>query len=99
MRLNQTGTEDAQGTFSRIQEAVLKAGAGKSDEEKQTGYLEEINNNIREIKLWIDEKKGQVTQLAKPPLAHVVEGATPIAIAGGAAIGAVAGAIRQRLGQ
>lgn len=58
--LAQTGTEDATATFQRIQEAVLRAGGPKTEEEKQTNYLSEIDAKVKEIVGKFDASIGQV---------------------------------------
>jgi hypothetical protein len=52
--LNQTGTEDAQGTFQRIQQAILKSASPMSDEAKRTEYLKEINTIVALMKPLIE---------------------------------------------
>lgn len=61
--LAQTGTEDATATFQRIQEAVLRAGGPKSEEEKQTNYLSEIDAKVKEIVGKFDASIGQVAAI------------------------------------
>lgn len=51
---NQTGTEDAMGTFARIQEAILKS-ATKSEEEKQTDHLASIDEQAKRVKELMDK--------------------------------------------
>lgn len=60
--LNQTGTEDANGTFQRIQQAVLRASTGdKTEEEKQTSELTELNNKAKEIANKLDAAIGGIS--------------------------------------
>lgn len=61
--LAQTGTEDATATFQRIQEAVLRAGGPKSEEEKQTNYLSEIDAKVQKVMDKFDASIGQVTAI------------------------------------
>lgn len=51
--LNQTGTESAEGTFQRIQQAILQAGT-TTNEEKQTNFLESIDAKIGRIEAFIE---------------------------------------------
>ena len=53
LSLNQTGTEDAQGTFARIQEAVLKFGMDK-EEDPQIGLLNNIEGVLKEIRGYLE---------------------------------------------
>jgi len=61
--LAQTGTEDATATFQRIQEAVLRAGGPKTEEEKQTNYLSEIDIKVQKVMDKFDASIGQVTTI------------------------------------
>ena len=45
----QTGTEDAAGTFQRIQQAILKVGGPATEDEKQTNHLAEIEKNVKDM--------------------------------------------------
>lgn len=59
-RLNQTGTEDADGTFQRIQQAILKASGPAEVPEQQLDELKEIRKQVDAILNKFDATAGQV---------------------------------------
>ena len=68
--LNQTGTEDASGTFQRIQQAIFKASAGAEGmdvQDKQLEKLSEIatkaNQIFTNIELFYNVVNGYIKQL------------------------------------
>jgi hypothetical protein len=62
--LQQTGTEDANSTFQRIQQAVLRAGGPATEEEKQTSELEQIKEKVKEIATKFDESIAPLRSIA-----------------------------------
>lgn len=87
LRLNQTGTEDAQGTFARIQEAVLRSGQGGEDNEtKQTNYLQQISVGIdvlnAVIKEWLNKPAEVAGAIASSPPAKFAQGAADVGVFG-----------------
>lgn len=95
LRLNQTGTEDAQASFARIQEAVLRAGGGGDTEEvKQTNYLKQIYDDIHDLwealrpKLKLEDAPRAI---ANSPPGQFAEGAADAGVFGpGGMLGAMA---------
>lgn len=57
--LNQTGSESAEGTFARIQEAVLKSGV-PSDAQKQINHLGAIEKEVTKIYQFISKFKQKI---------------------------------------
>ena len=80
LSLSQTGTEDAQASFARIQEAVLKAATpgGESEDVKQTNYLEKMATDIHEMWAALKAKlnvQDLPKQIANTPPGQFAEGA------------------------
>lgn len=69
LRLNQTGTEDAQGTFARIQEAVLRAAMPEeeTDSEKQVNLLEKLISVAMDIRGILDKPKEFIDEVKDAP--------------------------------
>lgn len=80
LSLSQTGSEDAQASFARIQEAVLKAATpgGESEDVKQTNYLEKMATDIHLLWEAIRQKlnvQDLPKQIANSPPGQFAEGA------------------------
>jgi len=80
--LNQTGTEDAQGTFQRIQQAVLQAGVDK-EKDPQLTALESIAGNVDYIYKLIMNYLKMLGFLSNMDPSRIAEGAIRDATSGG----------------
>lgn len=81
LRLNQTGTEDAQGTFARIQEAVLRAAMPEEADpaERQVDLLGDIKRAAEAI-LDVLNKPKELAQALQNPSTYAA-GATGVGLA------------------
>lgn len=72
--LNQTGTEDANATFNRIQEAVLRAGM-QDEVPPEVEHLKSLDTTLKEIWSFIQRQGQQIRDVANSPPAVFAEGA------------------------
>jgi hypothetical protein len=78
LSLNQTGTEDAQGTFARIQESVLKYGQDK-EETAQESLLTNIDKRLGEIYTTLGAIAGFVGKVPNMNPSDFAQGGLPLA--------------------
>lgn len=97
VRLNQTGTEDANGTFQRIQQAVLKA--AMPDEESVDPNLEELKRLtaiVDGISKWVQQRFQQAKDDIDRPIAMIQGGAAGAGATPGLAAGVLGGLFGRR---
>lgn len=80
--LNATGTEDAQGTFQRLQQAVLKAGQ-TPEKEQEDPRMTQLIDDVHYVAQWFRQKAADVKDFGNKAPNDFAEGAIPGGVIGG----------------